>query len=165
MKKTYNSAVSELPVGEINIIPIVDVSFCLVIFCLVAMNIMLTAGINVLEAKTGGQSAPIVAHDNVSVILTQDNKILLNNHEIAPVDLPGQLAALIPATKDKMVLVTAHESNTCEQVVNILDIAKKCGAQRLALVNNPPHAITSEAPKRVVAKKHHSKGRKRKMRA
>ena len=53
MSKKYHSTVPELPLGEVNIIPIVDVSFCLVIFCLVAMNIMLTAGINVVHARAG----------------------------------------------------------------------------------------------------------------
>jgi biopolymer transport protein ExbD len=163
MIKKNQSVINELPLGEINIIPIVDVSFCLVIFCLVAMNIMLTAGINVSGAKIGVRSGTAAGGENVSVILTQDNRILVNNHEVAPVDLAGRFLALLPATKDKMVTITAHESNRCEQVVDVLDLAKKCGAQRLVLMNNPPHGASAAAPRLTVAKvhSHHSRKRKR----
>jgi biopolymer transport protein ExbD len=135
MKKKQSVTNRELPVGEINIIPIVDVSFCLVIFCLVTMNIMLTAGINVLESRAGAGAGRTTMRENVSVTLTKDNRLLVDNKETAPQELFRQLALLLPKTKDSAVVLSADESATCEQVVDILDIAKKSGAKRLVLMD------------------------------
>lgn len=159
MSKKYHSTVPELPLGEVNIIPIVDVSFCLVIFCLVAMNIMLTAGINVVHARAGAPAGRASVSENILVTLTQDNRILVNNSEIPAADLSSRLAALLPATRDKMVLVRAQDTTRCEQVVDVLDTAKKSGAQRLVLMNNPPEQ-TQIAPPQTVAEKKAPRARK-----
>lgn len=152
MRKKYHSTVPELPLGEVNIIPIVDVSFCLVIFCLVAMNIMLTAGINVVHARAGAPAGRASVSENILVTLTPDNRILVNDSETSAGELSGRLVALLPATRDKMVMVRAQDTTRCEQVVDVLDTAKKSGALRLVLMNNPPEQPKIEAP-RPAAKK------------
>jgi biopolymer transport protein ExbD len=126
----------ELDEGEVNIIPIVDVSFVLVIFCMVTMNLILTAGINVLETKAGAATGKATLKENISITLTKDDKILIDNQQVEPDNLFRELAERIPGTKDRMVILTADENSKCERVVDILDISKKSGAQRLALMNN-----------------------------
>jgi biopolymer transport protein ExbD len=126
----------DLAEGEINIISIVDVSFVLVIFCMVTMNLVLTSGINVLETKSGAATGKATMKENISIKLTQDNKIFIDDRQVEMSELPHELAISLPKTKDKMVIITADDNNRCEQVVDILDISKKSGAQRLALMNN-----------------------------
>jgi biopolymer transport protein ExbD len=126
----------DLAEGEINIISIVDVSFVLVIFCMVTMNLVLTSGINVLETKSGAATGKATMKENISIKLTQDNKIFLDDKQVEMIDLSHELVMALPKTKDKMVIITADDSNRCEQVVDILDISKKSGALRLALMNN-----------------------------
>ena len=126
----------DLADGEINIISIVDVSFVLVIFCMVTMNLVLTSGINVLETKSGAAAGKATLKENISIKLTADNKLFVDDQPVEMNALSRELAARLPGTKDKMVIITADDSNSCEQVVDILDISKKSGAQRLALMNN-----------------------------
>jgi biopolymer transport protein ExbD len=137
MRRRANTPDRDLPIGEVNIIPIVDVSFCLVIFCMVTMNIMLTAGINVLESRGGASTGKASLQENIAVQLTRENKIFVNSKEVRYDELFRELAISLPKTKDKMVILTCDNSNSCEQVVNVLDISKKSGAERLALVQNP----------------------------
>jgi biopolymer transport protein ExbD len=138
MRRKQGTSARELEQGEVNIIPIVDVSFCLVIFCLTTMNLMLTAGINVLESRAGASSGKAALSENISVRLTAENKIYVDNKEVPEYELFRELAVRIPKTKDGMVIITADERNTCEQVVDILDVSKKSGAKRLALMQNAP---------------------------
>ena len=134
MSKKRQVVAKELGEGTINIISIVDVSFVLVIFCMTTMNLMLSAGINVLQTKAGASSGKAALSENVSVKLTRDNKLYIDNQSVDPINLFRELAIRIPNTKDKMVIITADNENTCEQVVDILDISRKSGAKRLALM-------------------------------
>jgi|GEM_PF-3897677 len=134
MRKKKDLQNRELDEGKINIISIVDVSFVLVIFCMVTMNLVLTAGINVLETKAGAAKGKAALSENVSIKLTKDNKIFIDNKLVNPIDLFRELATKIPQTKDKMVIITADDENTCGQIVDLLDISKKSGARRLALM-------------------------------
>ena len=136
MRKKREIANKELEDGKINIISIVDVSFVLVIFCMATMNLMLTAGINVLETRAGAASGKAALNENVAVKLTKDNRVFVDNQQINPTDLFRELAIKLPNTKDKMVIITADDENTCDQVVEILDISRKSGAKRLALMQN-----------------------------
>ncbi|MCX5781840.1 MAG: biopolymer transporter ExbD [Elusimicrobia bacterium] len=134
MRKKRETQQKELASGSINIISIVDVSFVLVIFCMATMSLILTAGINVLETKAGASKGKAALTENISIKMTKDNKLYLNNQPIDQYDLFRELSAKIPNTKDKMVIITADDENTCEQVVEILDISRKSGAKRLALM-------------------------------
>ncbi len=130
----------ELGEGEINIISIVDVSFVLVIFCMVTMNLVLTAGINVLETKAGAATGKVTVKENISLTLTKDERILVDGQQVDRAHLFRELAVRLPKTKDKMVIITADNDNKCDNVVDILDISKKAGARRLALMNNTEKA-------------------------
>jgi biopolymer transport protein ExbD len=134
MRKKKATHQKELAAGTINIISLVDVSFVLVIFCMATMSLVLTAGINVLETKAGAGKGKAALTENISIKMTKDNKIYLNNQPIDQYDLFRELSEKIPNTKDKMVIISADDENTCEQVVEILDISRKSGAKRLALM-------------------------------
>ena len=141
MRKKKRVPVKELGNGTINIISIVDVSFVLVIFCMTTMNLMLSAGINVLETRAGASSGKAALSENVSIKLTKENQIFVDNKQVDPINLFRELATKIPNTKDKMVIITADDENTCEQVVNILDVSRKSGAKRLALMQGSGAAV------------------------
>lgn len=134
----------ELGEGEVNIISIVDVSFVLVIFCMVTMNLILTAGINVLETKAGAATGKVTLKENIAVTLTKDDKILVDGQQVGEDALFRELALKMPQTKDRMVIITADDKSRCEKVVDILDVSKKAGAHRLALMNNSEKAKTEQ---------------------
>ncbi len=143
MSRKKHIPTKELDEGKINIISIVDVSFVLVIFCMCTMNLMLSAGINVMHTKAGASQGKAAVSENVSIKLTKDNKIFVNNELVDEQNLLRELSVKIPMSKDRMVIITADDENTCEQVVELLDVSRKSGAKRLALMQNPKSAVQS----------------------
>jgi biopolymer transport protein TolR len=135
MKKIRRSE-PDIRAGFINVTPIVDVAFCLVLFCMVALNILLTAGIKVLETKANAQYGKTVLEENVRLTLTKDNKIMIGYKEVSRNELFKELLKRIPRTKDQMVIINADDENYCGQVVELMDISKKSGAKRIALINH-----------------------------
>ena len=79
-----------LALGDINVTAVVDISFSLVIFCLLSINLILTAGINVMESKVGVSVGRTAAKKNISIELTIDNEIFLNDEEIDIEDLSDE---------------------------------------------------------------------------
>ncbi len=127
----------EEPITAINVTPLVDVCLVLVIIFMAVAPFALTQGIKVLESRAKmAAEGKASADDNVNVRLTTDGTITINGHKIDPEQLPVQLTAAINKSKDRMVLISADETNRVGQVVEILDEAKLCGAQKLAILKN-----------------------------
>lgn len=123
-----------LTAPSLSVTPLVDVSFALVIFSLLTMNLFLTAGINVMESKADAAKGKRSLKENICVELTRDRKIYINRKKVSWLDYQHRLQALLPKTKDRMVIIMADDDCICEDVVELLDMSKQVGAKRLALV-------------------------------
>lgn len=131
-KKTTSDELLTAP--SLSLTPLVDVSFALVIFSLLTMNLFLTAGINVMESKADAAKGKRSLKENICVELTMDRKIYINRKKVSWLDFQYRLKTLLPKTKDQMVIIMADDESFCEDVVELLDMSKQAGAKRLALV-------------------------------
>lgn len=125
----------EDPITEINVTPLVDVALVLVIIFMAVSPFMLQAGLTVSESKAGAATGKSSLSENVQISLSEDNKIRIDNIEISLSDLQSILKEKIPKSKDGLVTVQAEKKNLVGQVVEILDIAKQCGAKKVAILN------------------------------
>lgn len=131
-----SGAKGEEPITAINVTPLVDVCLVLVIIFMAVAPFALTTGIKVLESRAKAAEGKASAEQNVNVKLTADGTITVNGAKIDPNDLALRLTAAINKSKDKMVIISADETNKVGQVVEILDTAKLSGAQKLAILKN-----------------------------
>ena len=63
--------------------------------------------------------------------------------EDKPVDraaLPRALAAAVAATTDRLVILEGDEKVLLGEAVSLLDVARKAGAQKVAVATKPPEA-------------------------
>jgi biopolymer transport protein ExbD len=134
-------------INEINVTPLVDICLVLVIIFMAVSPFMVRAGILVTESKAGAATGKAALDKNVQVTLTADNKIMINNTEVAADDLGKVLKEKIRESKDGLVTVQAEKSNLVGQVVEILDIAKQMGATKVAILSKPEkEGEKAEAP-------------------
>ena len=124
----------ESAITDINVTPLVDVCLVLVIIFMVTANFVMQAGIKVTQSSSGAATGKVSSEENVNVILTKDNKIKINGKEVKRENLAYELKVKIAKSKDKMVTLVADKENRCFQIVDILDIAKQNGAEKLALM-------------------------------
>ena len=125
------------PITAINVTPLVDVCLVLVIIFMAVAPMAVTLGLKVLETHgkpTSEGKAGI--DDNVSVKLTSQGVLTINGAVVAPEGLPQALQLSLAKSKDKMVIVTADDTNKVGQVVTILDTAKQLGAVKLAILKS-----------------------------
>lgn len=122
-------------VSEINLTSLVDVCLTLVIIFMVSYPLVMQSGINVStpslqKAQTQIEETELKAEIN----LKADKTIELNGEEIEVEVFHDSLKALLDASKNKLVLISAEDSVLHDLVVAVLDEAKQCGAEQLSIV-------------------------------
>ena len=125
---------NDSPIADINITPLVDICLVLVIIFMVTANFTMQAGINLTQSALGAASGKQSVEENVKVILTKENKIFVNGKEIPPDELDSELRLRISKSKDKLVTIVADKTNRVESVVDVMDLAKQCGAVKLSVL-------------------------------
>ncbi|OGF49797.1 MAG: hypothetical protein A2231_06200 [Candidatus Firestonebacteria bacterium RIFOXYA2_FULL_40_8] len=118
-------------ISDINITPLTDVALVLLIIFMVTTPMILAGGINVkLPTATTADTTP---QRNITISITQDGKVYLNDRETGFDGLQPALEQFLKNEKDKTVILNADKSVMHGQVVRVLDIAKKAGAVKLAI--------------------------------
>ena len=118
-------------ISEINVTPLTDVALVLLIIFMVTTPLILQGGINVkLPTATTADTTP---QRNITVSMTVDNKIFVNDKEVNTGSLQPYLENILKSEKDKLVIINADKGVLHGQVVRVLDIAKKAGALKLAI--------------------------------
>lgn len=122
-------------VSEINLTSLVDVCLTLVIIFMVSYPLVMQSGINVSTPSLQKAQSQIEETElKAEINLKADKTIELNGEEIATEVFHDSLKALLDASRNKLVLISAEDSVLHDLVVAVLDEAKQCGAEQLSIV-------------------------------
>lgn len=124
MRETFN---------EINITPLTDIFLVLLIIMMVIAPLLDQQGIklsvpeNVEESKMDNKETKIL-----TVVVTSDNKYLINNQEISEEALGSTLAKEVKNYPDGLMIETDGDS-THGAVVRLMDKARYAGVKAISL--------------------------------
>lgn len=128
--KSSNRAVA------IDMTPMIDIVFQLLIFFMVTTTFSQassnTSGIEVNLPKATTKEVQQQA-DDIVVALTTDGKLIIDGAEYRPDQLRDRLTALSKSKPGASVIVQADISVHHGKVVEIMDIAKSAGIQRIGI--------------------------------
>jgi biopolymer transport protein ExbD len=126
----------ELPKARIEIIPMIDVIFFLLVFFMVStLSMTINRGLPV-DLPTAA-SAPSQVKDNVTLTLTQDGGLFLDKEPVAPQDIEQRVKAALAASPQLTVLINADGQVQHRTVVEILDTLRRAGVSALAIAVKP----------------------------
>ncbi|OGP81345.1 MAG: hypothetical protein A2Y95_10920 [Deltaproteobacteria bacterium RBG_13_65_10] len=124
-------------ISEINITPLTDVFLVLLIIFMVTSTALVQQALKVNLPKSGaGANAP----RSVTLTVTPDQKLFLDGKLINRASLPARLHAALSATSDKLVILEGDEKVMLGEAVGLLDVARKAGAEKVAVATRPPDA-------------------------
>ena len=121
---------SSTPVA-INIAPLVDVVFLLVIFFAVSTTFLETAGLD-LKLPTSSSSSESSPRE-ITVAVSKDGLLYLEGELMDEQRLATELRDRLTAQEEKLVLLRADEQTPHGTVVRIMDLAREAGTTGLTV--------------------------------
>ena len=121
-------------ISEINMIPLIDVMLIILIIFMIITPFFITSHIRVNLPKSSTIPQTIssnLSDDVIKVTITVDNQVYVNSKRVK--DLEKELILHLSRVNQKIVLVEADKTIPIQRVVDVLDIAKKLGANRVGI--------------------------------
>ena len=118
--------------ARIEIIPMIDVIFFLLVFFMIStlsMTINRGLPVNLPTAATSQKDV----RDNVSLTVMQDGKIFLNKEPVTLQDMGSRVKAALAADPRLAVVINADGQVLHSTVVDILDELRQAGVSGLAI--------------------------------
>jgi biopolymer transport protein ExbD len=115
-------------------IPLIDVMLVILIIFMIITPFFITSHIRVNLPKSSSSPDTITSNtskDIIKVTITSDEKIYVNSKKVN--DLEKELILQLSRVNEKTVLVESDKNVPIQSVVNVLDTAKKLGAERVGI--------------------------------
>lgn len=121
--------------SEINVTPFVDVLLVLLIIFMVAAP-LLTVGVPIELPKTAAESLPTEKEEPLSVTISADGAIQIQNQDIDKVNLIAKLRAIAAERKDDKVFLRADAAVDYGTVAEIMGALNNAGFNNIGLVTD-----------------------------
>ncbi|MEZ4430421.1 MAG: biopolymer transporter ExbD [Nannocystaceae bacterium] len=124
------------PNSEINVTPLVDV--CLVL--LIIFMVMIPKKVPEMSVRVPPESTKKIQkppqNETLVIGLTKDGAVTLNRQPIDKTALPNKLEKLLEYRDKKVIFVNFDDDVTYNAAVEILDTAKRSGAEVLGIMKD-----------------------------
>ena len=118
--------------ANIMITPLADVSFTILITLMVLTPIMIvSSSLHVSLPQAATVEPP--REENISVTITSDNRLSVNNEIVSRDKFPEVLKEIIESHPNWLILIRSDKTTNTDAVMQILAIAKKLGAKRISI--------------------------------
>ncbi len=119
----------------IDIAPLVDVVFLLVIFFAVSTTFLETSGLR-LELPSSSSTASREAHD-LTVFLTADGTLSFGGETLDRAELEQRLGTALAESELKLVVLRADRESRHGEVVSVMDVIREAGAEAITWAAQP----------------------------
>ena len=120
----------------LNIAPLIDVVFLLIIFFMLSSHFVAQPGIKISLPKA--VAAKLHPEEDIVISITEDNKLYLNEESVTLENLLNKLKIKVEGAEKKRVTLKADEKVDLGLAVKVMDIAKQAGAEGLVISTTPP---------------------------
>jgi len=134
MRKKHSSFGHEDESEEINLTPMLDVVFIMLIFFIVTATFIKEAGIQVERPNT----VTADSQDDASILIaiSANDEIWIDKKERDPRDVRGIIERLHAENPKGSIVVQADEDSTNETLIQVLEAAKGAGVTNVALASD-----------------------------
>jgi len=121
--------------SEINVTPFVDVMLVLLIIFMVAAP-LLTVGVPVELPKTAASALPTEAEEPLTITMTSDGRLLIQNADVADADLIPRLRAIAAERTSNKVFLRADGAIPYQRVAQLMGALNAGGFTNIGLVTD-----------------------------
>ena len=123
------------PMAEINVTPFVDVMLVLLIIFMVAAP-LLTVGVPVQLPETAANALPSEEEEPLTVTLTAEGAVLIQNTETPEADLIARLQGIAAERDSDRIYLRADGANAWNRVAQVMGALNAAGFNNIGLVTD-----------------------------
>ncbi len=134
MRKHHGSMGEEDEGEEINLTPMLDVVFIMLIFFIVTATFIKEAGIQVERPDT--VTAEFQEDASILIAISSNDEIWIDRKEREPRAVRGVIERLHAENPKGAIVIQADEDSTNEMLVIVLEAAKAAGVKNVAIASD-----------------------------
>lgn len=116
---------------DLNITPLIDIVFILLIFFVVTTTFVHELGLPIERPESStAQEAP---HSVVRVAVSRHGEVTVDAHPTSPWRVEAEVRSHLNEHEDAAVLVIADRGTVADMLVDVLDACRRAGAKDVAL--------------------------------
>ena len=131
MRRTFASVVRQEEETEINITPMLDVVFIMLIFFIVTASFVKEAGIDV--NRPDAATAERKERGNILVAITENGQIWINKRQVDPRAVRANIERLHAENPQGSVVIQADKNSKSGLLVEVMDAARLAGVKNVSL--------------------------------
>lgn len=135
MRRSIMASAVEEEETEINLTPMLDVVFIMLIFFIVTSSFIKEAGIEVDRPLASHLTAKPKA--NILVAISAENEIWIDNKNIDPRAVKAEFERLLSENPEGSVVIQADKNAYTETVVLVADAARRAKIARVSISGKP----------------------------
>jgi len=122
--------------AEINLTPMLDVVFIMLIFFIVTASFIKEAGIDVQRPEASEATAKKKA--NILVAVSANNEIWIDRKNVDPRAVQTTFERLLAENPEGSVVIQADEDSYTETIVLVMDAARQAKISRISIAGRLP---------------------------
>ncbi|MEQ1859562.1 MAG: biopolymer transporter ExbD [Chthoniobacteraceae bacterium] len=134
--RRYTSRQSFQTLSELNVTPLLDLAFVLLIIFMITTPLMENSVDLVLPTSDAAKNQ-VDQSEVQNIAIDQNESLELNGQPTSLDQLDAQLAALKEANPDVAVVVRAHRDLAVQKLMNVMDAVQRAQIKRVGVVTNP----------------------------
>jgi len=120
--------------AEINMTPMLDVVFIMLIFFIVTTSFVRETGVEVNRPLA--ESSEKLPQNAILIAITEHNQIWIDRHRIDTRAVRRNIERLLAENPDSSVVIQADQNAPTGTLITVLDQAKLAGAKNIAVSSN-----------------------------
>ena len=120
--------------NEINLTPMLDVVFIMLIFFIVTASFIRESGIDL--NRSDSPAPPILESDNILVTISENNEVWMDTRVIDRRAIRANIERMRSEKPDAIVVIRADRHSSNKTLVQVMDASRAAGIYDIALVED-----------------------------
>lgn len=136
MRRRFSERHGLHTLSELNVTPLLDLAFVLLIIFMITTPLMENSTDLVLPSSDA--AAPAVNMDKVqSVSIHSDGTLSFNDDRLPLAEIEKRVAALRAADFELAIVIRSHEAQSVQHFSEVLDAMRRAGVKRIGFASTP----------------------------
>ena len=126
---------TDIEKGKLDIAPLVDVVFLLLIFFMLSSSFIIQPSIKINLPDTAVSDSQ--KEEEFSVIIKRDGTVYFNEYEVTLESLKDRIRFIISKNPERVLIVKADKDVRHGRVIEVIGLAKESGVTHFAIATKP----------------------------